>query len=143
MTEYLPTLNACLNAGSALFLLAGRWMIHLGRREAHRFCMIGAMTVSGLFLISYLSYHAIHGTTRFMADGWIRPVYFTVLGTHTLFAMIVLPMAIITLLRGLKGRYDRHKSIARWTFPVWLYVSVTGVIVYLLLYHLPQGLMLR
>jgi putative membrane protein len=140
MLDFLPTLNACLNAGSAIFLVSGRILIKHGRREAHRAAMIGAVSVSGLFLISYLTYHAVHGTTRFGAEGWIRPVYFFILSTHTLLAAAVLPMAIVTLNRGLRARYDRHAAIARWTFPVWLYVSVTGVLVYLLLYHLPAGL---
>ncbi len=137
MLDYLPTLNACLNAGSAVCLISGRVFIGRGNRKAHRAAMIGAMTVSALFLVSYITDHAARGSTRFPLTGWIRPVYFTILSAHSILAVIVLPMAIITLIRGLRGNYDRHARIARWTFPVWLTVSVTGVIVYLLLYHLP------
>lgn len=136
----LPTVNAFLNASSAVFLFVGWRFIKRGNREAHKRCMISAMSVSVLFLISYLFYHYHHGATTFTAQGWIRPVYFTILTSHTILAMVVVPLAIITLLRGLRGRYDRHKKIARWTFPIWAYVSATGVLVYLILYHLyPPG----
>ena len=99
-------------------------------------CMIGAFSVSILFLISYLTYHYHHGTTRFMGEGLIRPVYFTLLTSHTILAAAIVPLAIITLRRGLRDQIERHVKIARWTYPVWLYVSVTGVIVYVMLYHL-------
>ena len=98
--------------------------------------MIAAVTASVLFLISYITYHAYHGTTRFEGEGLIRPVYFTILTTHTILAVAIVPLVMITLRRGLKEQFDRHVRIARWTYPIWLYVSVTGVIVYLMLYHL-------
>lgn len=98
--------------------------------------MIAAFTVSSVFLISYVTYHYHHGTTRFTGEGWIRPVYFSLLGTHTILAVAVVPLVIVTLRRGLKNDIGRHKAIARWTYPIWLYVSVTGVIVYIMLYHL-------
>ncbi|MBI1802844.1 MAG: DUF420 domain-containing protein [Ignavibacteriae bacterium] len=139
MIESLPTINALLNSTSAILLLTGYFFIRKGNREAHKRCMIGTFSVSILFLISYLTYHAYHGTTRFPGEGWIRPVYFTILGTHTILAAAIVPLAIITLRRGLKNAIPKHKAIARWTFPIWLYVSVTGVVVYFMLYHLyPQ-----
>ncbi len=98
--------------------------------------MIATFVVSIAFLISYLTYHSYHGTTRFMGEGWIRPVYFTILTSHTILAVLVVPLAIITLRRGLRDLIEQHVKIARWTYPIWLYVSVTGVVVYLMLYHL-------
>ncbi len=140
MIDYLPTLNALLNATSAVLLVTGRSFIKRGNRDAHKRCMIATFTVSCLFLLSYLSYHAIRGTTHFTGIGWWRDLYMAILGTHTVCAAAIVPLAILTLRRGLAGAFVRHKSIARWTFPVWLYVSVTGVIVYLMLYHLrPAG----
>ena len=139
MIDSLPTLNALLNSTSAILLVAGHRFIKKGKRDAHKKCMIGTFSVSILFLISYLTYHAYHGTTRFPGEGWIRPVYFTILGTHTVLAAAIVPLAIITLRRGLKNAIPAHKAIARWTYPIWLYVSVTGVVVYVMLYHLyPQ-----
>ena len=135
MIALLPTLNAILNASSAVLLFAGHRAIRSGRRDLHRKLMISAFTVSALFLISYLTYHALHGTTHFAGEGGVRTFYFVLLGTHTVCAALVVPLAIITLRRGLKNAVDRHRAIARWTYPVWLYVSVTGVLVYLMLYH--------
>lgn len=135
MTEYLPTLNACLNSTSAILLLTGRFAITRGDRTLHKRSMIGAVTVSVLFLISYLTYHAIHGSTAFTGTGVSRTVYFTILISHTILAAAIVPMVIVTLRRGLAANYALHRKIARWTFPVWLYVSVTGVIVYFMLYH--------
>ncbi len=135
MISALPTLNAVLNATSALLLVIGHRFIKHGKRAAHRRSMIGTFIVSSLFLISYLTYHSFHGVTAFRGEGWIRPVYFVILGTHTILAAAVVPLAIITLRRGLMDRIDRHVPVARWTYPIWLYVSVTGVIVYILLYH--------
>ncbi len=132
----LPTLNATLNATSAVLLGLGFYFIRQKKREAHRVCMIAALVVSCLFLVSYLTYHYTSGITRFGAQGWIRPVYFTILTSHTILAMIIVPLVLITLRRALKQRFDLHKAIARWTWPIWMYVSVTGVLVYLLLYHL-------
>ena len=136
MMTYLPTLNAALNATSALLLLLGFYFIRHRNIHAHRACMGGAFLVSTLFLISYLTYHYHVGATRFTGQGMIRPVYFTILISHTLLAAIVPFLAIITLTRALRGQYDKHRRIARWTLPLWLYVSVTGVVVYLMLYHL-------
>jgi len=132
----LPTLNAALNTLSAVFLLAGFICIKSGRRDAHRACMLAALGCSSLFLISYLVYHFEVGSVPFKGQGWIRPVYFTILITHTILATAVVPLALITLTRALRERFDAHRRIARWTFPIWLYVSVTGVVVYWMLYWL-------
>lgn len=135
----LPTVNATLNATSAVFLALGYWCICQKRVDAHRICMLIAVTVSVLFLISYVTYHAHSGSKHFTGQGFARPVYFTILFTHTILAMVVaLYMAPVTLYRALRGQFDRHKVIARWTLPIWFYVSVTGVIVYLMLYHYPS-----
>jgi putative membrane protein len=131
-----PALNAALNGSSALLLLAGRWFIAHGRMAVHRRFMIAALITSGLFLISYLYYHAHVGSVHFQGQGWSRPVYFAILISHTILAALVVPMVIVTLSRALRERFDRHRAIARWTFPVWMYVSVTGVVVYVMLYHL-------
>ena len=131
----LPSLNAGLNATSALFLVAGYVFIRTGRREAHKRCMLVSVSASTLFLISYIIYHYSAGATSFAGQGWIRPVYFAILGTHTLLALVIVPLVAITLVRALRERYSLHKKIARWTFPIWLYVSVTGVAIYWLLYH--------
>ena len=132
----LPTLNAFLNAGAAAMLVWGWFLVRRGRRQAHRKVMLGAFTLSALFLVSYLFYHAQVGSVRFQGTGAIRTVYFAVLLSHTVLAAAVPPLAVVTLARGLRGRFDLHRRIARWTLPVWLYVSVTGVAVYLMLYHL-------
>ena len=136
----LPALNACLNATSALFLLLGYRAIRRLEIDRHRRLMIAAASTSAVFLVSYLTYHAMVGSVRFTAQGPIRAVYFSILITHTILAAGVLPLALRTLYLGLRRRDDKHRRIARWTFPIWLYVSVTGVIVYLLLYRLyPSG----
>jgi len=132
----LPALNAILNTTSAVLLVSGYTMIRSRRRETHRRFMLAAFTVSVLFLISYLIYHAQVGSVRFQKTGWIRPVYFTILISHTVLAALVVPLALVTIYRAWKGRFERHRALARVTFPIWLYVSVTGVIVYLMLYHL-------
>ena len=131
-----PAINASLNGASALFIATGVVLIRRGRRDAHRACMIAAISTSTLFLCSYLYYHAHVGVTRFPAHGWIRPVYFSVLLTHTVLAAVIVPLVIVTLTRALRGRFDRHRALARWTYPAWLYVSVTGVVIYVLLYRL-------
>ena len=131
-----PVINASLNGANALLLLAGHNLIKRGRVTAHRAVMIAAVVTSSLFLISYLYYHAHVGSVRFQGQGWSRPVYYTILGSHTILAATIVPLAIITLTRGLRGRFDRHRAIARWTYPLWLYVSVTGVVIYFMLYHL-------
>jgi uncharacterized membrane protein YozB (DUF420 family) len=132
----LPTLNAALNTLSAVFLFAGFIFIKAKRRDAHRRCMLVALACSTLFLISYLAYHYQVGSVPFKGHGWVRPLYFSILLTHTILAAAVVPLALITLVRALRERFDAHRRIARWTFPIWLYVSVTGVVVYLMLYRL-------
>jgi putative membrane protein len=131
----LPAVNASLNALSGVLLLVGYSLIRSGRRDQHRKWMIAAFVSSSLFLISYLVYHAQVGSVRFTRAGVVRPLYYTILITHVTLAAVVLPMAIMTLTRGLNGRFRQHRAIARWTFPIWLYVSVTGVLVYVLLYQ--------
>lgn len=132
----LPDLNAALNSLSAVFLLSGYRFIRLKKQEAHRRCMLAAFACSILFLISYLIYHYQVGSVPFKGQGPIRVVYFTILLTHTILATAVVPLALVTLVRALRERFDAHRRIARWTFPIWLYVSVTGVIVYWMLYWL-------
>ena len=132
----LPALNAVLNGTAAVLILIGIYLIKTGRQRAHRAVMISAFTASSLFLVSYLTYHAHIGSKHFPGTGTARTVYFSILLTHTILAAVVVPMVLMTLTRGLKGRFDRHRPIARWTYPVWLYVSVTGVVIYVMLYHL-------
>ena len=131
----LPAVNASLNALSGILLLVGYVLIRARRIQQHRACMIAAFATSSLFLICYVVYHAQVGSVRFTRQGFVRPLYFTILITHVTLAATVLPLAIITLSRGLKARYPQHRRIARWTLPVWMYVSVTGVLVYVLLYQ--------
>ena len=131
----LPALNAILNSISGLFLVTGYLMIRQRRIRGHRACMVGAFTTSTLFLISYLTYHFNVGSVAFTGQGAVRVVYFTVLISHVVLAGVILPLALITLLQALRERFDRHARIARWTLPIWLYVSVTGVVVYLMLYR--------
>ena len=132
----LPALNAFLNATCAVLLAIGYRLIRAGQREAHRKVMLAAFAVSIVFLMSYLIYHAQVGSVPFQGRGWIRPVYFTILITHTILAAAVPVLAIITLRRALAAKFPAHRKIARWTLPIWLYVSVTGVIVYLMLYQM-------
>ena len=132
----LPALNATLNATCAILLITGWVLIKRGRIRQHRAVMIAAVCTSAVFLASYLYYHAHVGSVRFTGTGVIRTVYFAVLLTHTILAAAIVPMVLVTLSRGLSGKYDRHRRIARWTMPVWLYVSVTGVVVYVMLYRL-------
>jgi putative membrane protein len=141
----LPTVNAILNGLSALFLTAGYIAIRQGRTGAHRKLMLAAFSISTLFLISYLTYHSYvayvlqRGPTRFVDPAWFRPYYLAILLTHTILAAAVLPMVLITLFHGWRGVFDRHRRIARWTWPLWMYVSITGVTIYLLLYRIfPQ-----
>jgi putative membrane protein len=133
--EDLPKLNAVLNATAAVLLVCAFILIRRGRREAHKRVMLAAFTVSVLFLISYLTYHAQVGSVRYPHLGAIRSVYLSILFTHTVLAAAVPVLAIVTLRRGLRANFVRHKAIARWTLPIWLYVSVTGVVVYLMLYQ--------
>ena len=132
----LPALNAGLNALSGLLLLAGYLFIRRRRIAAHRACMLAAFVVSSLFLTSYVIYHLQTGSTPFAGHGWTRPLYFTILISHILLAASIVPLALVTLSRGLRRRDASHRRIARRTLPVWLYVSVTGVIIYFMLYHL-------
>lgn len=131
-----PAVNACLNGAAAVLLLTGYRLIRAGRRQAHRRVMLAAFGVSALFLISYLAYHAQAGSVRFARTGAIRTVYLSILISHSILAAAVPVLASLTLLRALRGRFDAHRRLARWTLPVWLYVSVTGVAVYWMLYRL-------
>jgi uncharacterized membrane protein YozB (DUF420 family) len=133
----LPAVNATLNAIAAVLLVTGFLLIRNGRRRAHRGVMIAAFVTSVLFLASYLTYHGMRGgvSTPFGGEGIVRPIYFAILVTHVVLAAVVPVLAIITLRRGLSERFDRHRRIARWTLPIWLYVSVTGVLVYFMLYE--------
>ena len=132
----LPALNATLNAISFVFLVTGYIFIKRGRRDAHRNCMIGALIMSALFLTSYVVYHLQVGSVPFGKTGWIRTVYFAGLIPHVILAAAIVPLIVVTVSRALSRRFDKHRRIARWTLPVWLYVSITGVIVYLMLYQL-------
>jgi uncharacterized membrane protein YozB (DUF420 family) len=131
----LPALNATLNGVAALFLLAGYVLIKRRQIPAHRACMLSALLVSALFLVSYVIYHANAGSKPFPGTGPIRALYFSILITHVVLAAAILPMAIVTLSRALRERFDLHVRIARWTLPIWLYVSVTGVVIYGMLYQ--------
>jgi uncharacterized membrane protein YozB (DUF420 family) len=131
----LPAVNATLNAISGVLLLIGFWLIRSGDRGRHRVLMLAAFGTSALFLVCYVVYHAQVGSVRFTRQGFVRPLYFGILITHVTLAAAVLPLALVTLSRGLNGRFRQHRAIARWTFPIWLYVSVTGVLVYVLLYQ--------
>ncbi len=132
----LPALNATLNATSFVFLVTGWLLIRSGRRQAHKRCMIAALVVSTMFLTSYVIYHLNVGSVPFQKTGWIRTVYFLVLIPHVILAVAIVPMVLITVSRALSNRFDAHKRIAKITLPLWLYVSVTGVIVYLMLYQM-------
>jgi len=131
----LPAVNATLNAISAVLLVTAYVLIRRGRIDLHKRVMLAAFATSSLFLVCYLVYHAQVGSVRFTRQGFVRPLYFTILITHVTLAALVLPLAIVTLTRALRERFDRHRAIARWTLPIWLYVSVTGVLVYVLLYQ--------
>lgn len=132
----LPVVNAALNFTAAVLVGAGFYFIKQKNIQAHKVCMISALVVSALFLTSYLTYHYNVGSVRFTKQGWIRNVYFPLLISHTILAAVVLPMVLRTSFLALKGRFASHVRIARWTFPVWMYVSITGVLVYLMLYRL-------
>ena len=136
--DMMPTLNAILNATSGILITIGYVLIRRRRIRAHRACMIGAVVCSSLFLISYLTYHVGFGkgVTRFTGTGIVRWVYLSILISHTILAVTIVPFVIVTLRRALRGEFLKHRRVARWTFPMWLYVSVTGVVVYFMLYHL-------
>ncbi len=141
LLQIFPHLNAALNALSGIFLLSGFYFIMRSQIARHRFCMIAAASVSALFLVCYVIHHVIRsyyfglGPTKFAGEGLARPVYFTILTSHTLLAIVIGPFVVLTLRRGLKGWYESHKKLARLVFPIWLYVSITGVVVYMLLYQ--------
>ena len=139
VTAILPAVNAALNALSACLAIGGYLYIRRGRRAAHKRCMLAAFLVSAIFLASYLTLRYVAGMTRFAGQGWIRPVYFTILFSHTVLAAGIVPMTIVTVARALREEHVRHVRIARWTLPLWLYVSITGVVIYWLLYHLYPG----
>ena len=132
----LPVLNAALNAVSATLLMAGHAFIRRGQIARHRACMVSALVVSSGFLVSYVVYHVQVGSIRFTHPGWARAVYLTILATHVPLAATVVPLALVTLSFALRRRFDRHARLARWTLPIWLYVSITGVMVYFMLYHI-------
>ncbi|HZP40173.1 MAG TPA: DUF420 domain-containing protein [Candidatus Binatia bacterium] len=132
----LPALNATLNAASAVLLAAGFVAVRRRCIRVHRACMIAAFVTSTAFLASYVTYHLHAGTTRFRGVGTVRSLYFALLGTHTVLAAAIPPLAVATLVLALRGRFARHARLARWTLPAWFYVSVTGVVIYLMLYHL-------
>jgi putative membrane protein len=132
----LPVLNAVLNAMSAILLSAGYRFIRRRQITAHKRCMLAACATSALFLVSYLTYHYYMGSMPFRGQGWVRPLYFTILISHTILAAAIVPLVLITLFRAWKADFVRHVRLARWTWPMWMYVSVTGVIIYVMLYQL-------
>lgn len=136
----LPAVNASLNSLSAILLTAGFVFIRQGRKEAHRSCMVAAFLSSVVFLACYLYYHFHAGRTVFANPAWFRPIYLVLLLTHTILAVVIVPMILLTFRHALRGRFEQHKRIARWTWPLWMYVSVTGVLIYFLLYQIfPQA----
>ncbi|HYX69090.1 MAG TPA: DUF420 domain-containing protein [Terriglobales bacterium] len=136
---FFPALNAILNGTSAVLIACGRHFIKQKRTTPHKRCMIGAVAASSLFLVSYLYYHWQVGTVRFRGAGWWRPVYFTILGTHTVLAAAIVPLVATALVLALRGRFERHRRVARWAYPMWMYVNVTGVVIYVMLYQLFRG----
>lgn len=134
--SYLPHVNACLNGASFILLFSGYRFIRARNVAAHRACQISALVVSLLFLASYLTYHYHHGATRFQGTGIVRPIYLTILMTHTVLAIVIVPLVALTFYRAFRNDFARHRRIARITLPLWLYVSITGVIVYLMLYQI-------
>jgi len=136
--SFFPALNALLNGSSAVLIGTGYYFIKSGRREAHKRMMLAAFVTSTLFLISYVYYHVVlrAGVTHFRGEGLWRPVYFSILISHTFLAVVVVPFILVTLYRALKGNFTRHKAIARYTFPIWMYVSVTGVVIFVMLYKI-------
>jgi putative membrane protein len=135
----LPAVNACLNGASTVLLTLGFIFIKQGKKEAHRNCMVGALITSTVFLACYLVYHSFAGRTTFLNPQWFRPIYLAILLTHTILAVVIVPMVLITVFKAIQQKWDSHRKIARWTWPIWMYVSVTGVVIYLLLYQIfPQ-----
>ena len=135
MIDSLPAVNAVLNSLCALCLCGGYLAIRRGNRELHIRLMVTALSLAALFLVSYLIYHFRHGATKYPLDDWTRPVYLAILLTHTVLAVVNVPLVIVTVVRAARRQFDRHRKIARWTLPIWLYVSVTGVVIYLMLYR--------
>ncbi len=133
---FFPALNAILNGTSAVLIACGRHFIKQKRIAAHKRSMIAAVVCSSLFLVSYLYYHWQVGTVRFRGTGWSRPVYFAILGTHTVLAAAIVPLVATALVWALRGRFERHRGVARWAYPMWMYVNVTGVVIYVMLYQL-------
>jgi putative membrane protein len=133
---HLPSVNATLNTLSAVFLALGYYFIRRKNVAAHKKCMLSAFATSSVFLASYITYHVFHGVTHFTGEGLVRPFYFSLLGTHTVLAAAIVPLVLVTLYRAWRGQFDKHRKIARWTLPIWFYVSITGVVVYWMLYHL-------
>lgn len=135
----LPLVNACLNGTSTILLSVGYFYVKRGRNDAHRNCMVGALVTSTIFLACYLYYHYFAGRTTFRDPQWFRPIYLVILLTHTVLAVAIVPMVLWTVVRAIQKRWESHKRIARWTWPIWMYVSITGVVIYLLLYQIfPQ-----
>ncbi|MFO1489021.1 MAG: DUF420 domain-containing protein [Verrucomicrobiota bacterium] len=136
----LPAINACFNGLAAVFLALGYYFIKQGRPVAHRNCMVSAIASSALFLAGYLTYHfTVHGVTRFLEPAWFRPIYLALLLTHTVLAVVILPLIIAAVVLAIRGNFVAHKKVTRWAWPMWMYVSVTGVLIYLLLYRIfPQ-----
>lgn len=132
----LPAVNACLNSISTLLLTAGYLFIRRGQVERHRLAMAGAFVTSCVFLTSYLIYHSQAGSVPFTKQGWVRPVYFAILISHIILAAAIVPLALVTLYHAWRERFDKHRRIARWTWPIWMYVSITGVAIYLMLYQM-------
>lgn len=136
----LPHVNAALNAITIVFLSAGYHFIRSGQREKHKACMLAAIAVSAAFLVTYLIYHFNSGLARFGGEGWVRPVYFSILIVHVIVAVVITVLVPVTVVRALAGRFERHRRIARWTWPLWMYVAVSGVVVYVMAVHLyPYG----
>ena len=133
---YLPHFQAILNTSAALFLGTGYYFVRSGNRQAHRNCMITALAISSVFMVSYLTYHAKVGYMPFAGQGAIRPFYFTLLASHVILAAVIVPLVLITVVYAIKGNFDRHPRIARWTLPLWFYVSVSGVLIYVLGFHI-------
>jgi putative membrane protein len=136
MIPYLASVDATLNAASAILLTLGFFFIRQKNIRAHKACMLSAFATSTIFLVCYVTYHSFHGTTHFLGQGAVRNFYFVLLGSHTVLAGLIVPLVLATLYRAWRERFPQHKRIARWTLPLWLYVSVTGVMVYWMLYHL-------
>ena len=140
--ENMPAINACLNAASTVLLAVGYWQVRRGNKSAHRKCMLAALVTSTLFLASYLTYHELmrretgQGHTPFVNPAWFRPIYLSILFTHLVGAIAIVPLVSMTVWRALRGDFERHRRIARWTLPIWMYVSFTGVVIYFLLYQI-------